>query len=233
VDISFARFDKKLLRLIKEIGAHADLKKVPAYVVGGFVRDYILKRENLDLDIVIDGDAISLARSLAKKQKAKVIVYKHFGTATLYFKDGRIVDLAMARKESYLKPGALPKVKGSTINDDLIRRDFTINAMAVVINRKDFGKLIDLYGGMNDIKSKKICVLHEQSFQDDSTRILRAIRFEQRFNFCIERKTLYLLKQALNNGYKLKMICIFLSLLKFLIDSYSRLSYSFWLLPSS
>ncbi len=169
---------------------------MPVYLVGGFVRDLILGVDNLDLDIVVEGDGIKFAELLSCKLNAGLTVHKRFGTATLvidkYFK----VDIATARKEYYPQPAHLPEVTSGTLKDDLVRRDFTINAMAISINRGDFGDFIDCFGGRKDLTAKKIRVLHNLSFIDDPTRILRAIRFEQRFGFKIEPKTLKLLKEA-------------------------------------
>ncbi len=199
-----------VVRAIKEIGTEADRQNVAAYVVGGFVRDVILKIPPFakgglggilpDIDIVIEGDAVAFAKVLAKKKKVALRVYKQFGTATLEYGNGLHVDLATARKERYPSPGALPVVRPGSVHDDLSRRDFTINAMAVAINPGPFGELVDDYGAREDIRKGKIRVLHEASFIDDPTRILRAVRFEQRFGFSIERHTLFLLKAALKKG---------------------------------
>ncbi len=182
---------------IKEIGEMADECGFPIYVVGGFVRDIILKRKNLDLDVVVEADAIRLAQILASQKSASLIVHNQFGTATVIIPNNVKVDVATARKEGYPYPGALPIVEAGSMKEDLFRRDFTINTLAIRINRKYFGQLRDDFNGLEDFKSKKIRVLHDKSFRDDPTRILRAVRFEQRFNFKLETKTLRLLKAAL------------------------------------
>ncbi len=194
-----ASFDRTLLLMLKDIGRQADKIPVNAYVVGGPVRDILLKRKVLDLDIVVEGDAAALARQWAQKISGAVTVHPRFGTATVRLKRGQRIDFATARQEEYPAPGALPVVKAGFIHDDLFRRDFTINAMALRINQDRFGQLVDEFGGQKDLTSKKVRVLHEQSFRDDPTRLLRAVRFEQRLGFAIEPKTLSLLKKALEN----------------------------------
>ena len=171
-----------------------------AYVVGGVVRDILLKKKNCDLDVSIEGNAIALAKTLAKRTKAQLTVHKQFKTASLQWLDGTCVDLATVRKERYSRSGALPIVQIGTLRNDLFRRDFTINAMALMINANGFGQLVDEFGGLKDLRSKKIRVLHDNSFIDDPTRILRAIRFEQRLNFQIERKTLSQIKLVLSKN---------------------------------
>ncbi len=164
------------------------------YLVGGVVRDLLLGRTNLDLDLVIEGDAINLARELAGIKQGKILTHPRFGTAKLQW-DGWSVDLTAARSETYARPGALPAVKPGSIEDDLFRRDFTINAMAIELTPGHYGQLIDLYGGRQDLEHKFIRVLHEKSFIDDATRIWRALRYEQRLNFQLEPATLQLLKR--------------------------------------
>ncbi|MFH1837663.1 MAG: hypothetical protein ABH862_06095 [Candidatus Omnitrophota bacterium] len=181
--------------LIGTIGEEADALKMKAFLVGGFVRDLELKRTNLDLDIAVEGDGICLAERLKKKIGGRIATYERFGTATLFEKEVRI-DIATARKEIYKEPAALPQVSFSTLKEDLKRRDFTINAMALSINKKTFGCFIDLFEGLEDIKEQKIRVLHDKSFRDDPTRIFRAIRFEQRLGFRIEEHTEKLIREA-------------------------------------
>ncbi len=174
------------------------------YLVGGIVRDLLLGRSNpglpifsrtgLDIDLVVEGDAIALAKLLAENTGGKLLIHLRFGTAKLKWDEWN-ADLAMARTETYSRPGALPTVKPSLIVHDLFRRDFTVNAMAVELIPGRWGQLIDPYGGLADLKDKKIRILHENSFIDDATRIWRAIRYEQRFAFSLERNTLRLLNR--------------------------------------
>ena len=196
-----SQLDKDILKLIKAIGQQADQLQIPAYLVGGIVRDGILRKLNLDIDIVVEGEALVLAEAIAKKYKVKVTPYAVFNTATVSLTNGLRLDFASSRKELYPSPGALPEVSSGDLKDDLFRRDFTINALAISINQKSFGQLVDLFGGINDLRAQKIRVLHPISFQDDPTRILRAIRFEQRFQFRLEEQTLLLLKKAIEEKY--------------------------------
>ncbi|MCX5709588.1 MAG: hypothetical protein NT088_02520 [Candidatus Omnitrophica bacterium] len=184
---------RELVYLAKDLAAY---RRMPAYLVGGFVRDLILGVRNFDLDIVVVGDGIKFAEYFARALKAKLIRHKRFGTATVVLKPGLKIDIATARSEIYPLPAHLPVVKPGSLEDDLFRRDFTINAMAISLAENDFGRLIDCYGGVGDLKNKTIRVLHALSFIDDPTRIIRAIRFEQRFGFKLDAGTLKLLKEA-------------------------------------
>lgn len=187
---------RKLIYLARRVSSQGN---VAAYLVGGFVRDLLLRVRNLDLDITVDGDGIKFAEELASLLKARIIRHKQFGTATIFGTSGLKIDVATSRKEYYTHPGALPKVARGSIKEDLFRRDFSINAMAISINPAAFGKLTDSFGGQEDLRLGKIRVLHILSFIDDPTRILRAIRFEQRYGFQIETKTLKLLKDAVKH----------------------------------
>jgi len=186
--------------IIKTVGKIADELKVPAYIVGGPVRDKLLGIPNYDMDFAIEGDGIKFAEALNKKLKGKLTVYRAFGTATIEFK-GKRADIVTARKETYKYPAAYPAVKPGSIKDDLFRRDFTINAMAIGLNKKNSGRLVDFYGGQKDLKKGIIRVLHDKSFMDDPTRIFRAIRFSVRFGFKIEPHTKKLIKKAILGGF--------------------------------
>ncbi|MBL7072953.1 MAG: CCA tRNA nucleotidyltransferase [Candidatus Omnitrophica bacterium] len=202
----------KLMALIRLIGKTADDSGLGAFLVGGFVRDLLHGAANYDLDVVIEGDAIRFAKKLADKISGRVVTYKKFGTAVIVKKwpkwlgsppraDGIFkIDVASARKETYKKPAALPTVRFSSLKKDLSRRDFTINAMAIDINKKDFGLFIDFFDGKEDLKKSVIRVLHKKSFIDDPTRIFRAVRFEQRFDFEIEKHTEFLIKHAVKRN---------------------------------
>ncbi len=187
---------KNLYGLVKKIGEFADEEGVNAYIVGGFVRDLVIGRKNFDIDIVIEGDATVFAKHLAKAFGAKVHTFDRFKTATVVFPDGTRIDFASARTEVYKAPGALPEVDMASLKKDLMRRDFTINTLAIKINAKEFGKLIDFFGGLKDIRDKKIRVLHSLSFVEDPTRILRALRFATRYRFDLGKHTEKLLKIA-------------------------------------
>jgi len=184
----------ELVNFMQSAGGVAASQGQNLYLVGGVVRDLLLGRTNLDLDLVVEGNAIELAKRLAELKQGKITTYPQFNTARL--KWGKwSVDLATARSETYSKPGALPTVKPSSINSDLYRRDFTINALAIYLSPSRYGELIDLYGGRNDLEHKLIRILHQKSFIDDATRIWRGLRYEQRLGFQLEKSTLELLKR--------------------------------------
>jgi tRNA nucleotidyltransferase (CCA-adding enzyme) len=192
------RIPDKIIKLLKDLGEIADGLDFSAYLVGGLVRDVILKRRNLDVDIVIEGDGIKFAKTCADHLGAKVRSYPKFGTAVLVMPDGFKIDIATARMEHYESPAALPVVKLSSLRRDLFRRDFTINTLAVHLNKGHYGTLIDHFGAMRDIKERVLRVIHNLSFVEDPTRILRAIRFEQRFGFRIGKLTKSLIQNAVN-----------------------------------
>lgn len=192
---------KKIVRMLRDLGTVAEEMKVNIYVVGGFVRDIFLHRENLDIDLVIEGDGIEFARKVTSKHNGRVKIHRTFGTAVITFPDGFKVDVASARLEYYEYPAALPKVEMSSIKLDLYRRDFTINTLAIRLNPSFFGELIDFFGARKDIKEKTIRVIHNLSFVEDPTRILRAIRFEQRFGFRIGKLTFSLIENAVKLNF--------------------------------
>jgi len=192
------RLPNKIIKLLKDLGEIADKLDFNAYLVGGLVRDVVLKRKNLDVDIVIEGDGIQFAKTFADHFSAKVRSYPKFGTAVLVMPDGFKIDVATARIEHYESPAALPVVKLSSLKRDLFRRDFTINTLAVHLNRGHYGTLIDHFGAMRDIKERVLRVLHNLSFVEDPTRVFRAIRFEQRFSFRIGKLTESLIQNAVN-----------------------------------
>lgn len=163
------------------------------YLVGGVVRDMFLGHPNLDLDLVLEGDSIALAQELALTG-GTIVTHHRFGTAKLRLGDFSI-DITTARRETYAHPGALPTVRPGTIMDDLCRRDFTVNAMAICLTPDHFGELLDPYQGKGDLDEGILRVLHERSFIDDATRILRSLRYEQRLGFQFEPATAALLKR--------------------------------------
>ena len=188
-----------IFRLLEEIGAMADETNTRIFLVGGVVRDILLGVENLDIDLVTEKPALDFAKILSDKWKTGFIAYRRFQTATV--KKGALsIDLATTRKEFYKEPGAQPVIKFARIKEDLFRRDFTINAMVVSLNTASFGELIDFFHGMADLKNKQIRVMHESSFMDDPTRILRAERFKRRLGFNIEPHTGSLMKKAKESG---------------------------------
>ena len=193
---------EEAVRILEEAGRLGDQLSMPVYAVGGFVRDLILRKPNLDIDLSIEGDGIVFADHLAQRLGGKVRPHQKFRTAIVFYTDDKGVeqhlDVATARLEYYEYPAALPTVELSSIKMDLYRRDFTINALAIQLNQKRFGMLIDPFGAQRDIKEKAITVLHSLSFVEDPTRILRAVRFERRFNFRISVQTERLIKNALS-----------------------------------
>ena len=190
---------ENLLPIAKEVGEMAKSLGFKAYIVGGVVRDILLGKEVWDVDFVVEGDAIKLAQELAKRHGVNLHPFPEFGTAHL--KVGRLkLEFATARRETYIKPGAYPKVEPASLKEDLVRRDFTINAMAISVNPEDFGTLIDYFGGLRDLKDKVIRILHPVSFIEDPVRILRALRFAGRLDFKLSKSTEKLLRQAVNLG---------------------------------
>jgi len=187
----------QLAAFLRQAGIKADNDGDKLFLVGGVVRNLLLGKSNLDIDLVVEGDAIALAQKLAGEAACKITVHKRFNTAKIDW-HGWSVDIATARRESYARPGALPDVKPGSIEDDLIRRDFTINAMAVELSPQGFGRLIDLYSGQKDLEGGLIRVLHDRSFIDDSTRIWRGLRYEQRLDFRLETESLRLLRRDIN-----------------------------------
>lgn len=222
------------LALIRAVAEEAEALRLPAYIVGGFVRDLLLDHPGLDFDIVVEGDAIGLAKALARKHGGRVTSHSRFGTAKWSLEnstfgsrnsifDNRIstpaknrmssienpksnieypishieyLDLISSRQEFYEHPTALPTVERGSIKLDLHRRDFTINTLALRLDGRHFGELHDYYGGLPDLQKRRIRVLHSLSFIDDPTRMLRAVRYEQRYGFHIEPRTLQLMDEA-------------------------------------
>jgi len=202
LDAFLPPFIRELLYKTGELG---DELGCQVYAAGGVVRDILLKTVNLDVDLVVEGDGIALASALGEFYSVRVRAHRQFGTAQLIFSGDFKVDVATARVEYYEYPAALPKVESSSLHQDLYRRDFTINAMAIFLDQKRFGDLIDYFGGRQDLLGGQIRVLYNLSFIEDPTRILRAVRFEQRYNFSIESQTLRFLEEAVDQQV-LKMV---------------------------
>ena len=187
-----------IIETLQNVGRLADELDYKVYIVGGIVRDILMRNKNDDIDIVVEGDAPKLAKRFAKKYGARVAVHSKFKTAVVIFKSGFRLDFATSRTEYYGTPAAAPEVEGASIRNDLYRRDFSINAMAVCLNGSEYGRLIDYFGGQKDIIDKKIRVLHSLSFVDDPSRGLRAVRFAVRFGFEVGPHTDKLLKHAVS-----------------------------------
>ncbi len=190
------RLPPNIFKRLSDAGKLARQSGLPAYIVGGLPRDLLLGRKNLDVDIAVEGDGMAFARRFAALHDAGVKTFDRFGTAYVVFPDGFKIDVATLRGESYAHPGALPSVHAGSLHTDLYRRDFTINTLAIRLDGARCGELVDMYGGLHDLKRKAIRVLHQGSFVDDPTRLFRAIRFEQRFGFRLETRTLGFLKKT-------------------------------------
>ncbi len=201
------------LALVQRIAQEAHQQGAFPYLVGGLVRDLLLESVVRDLDIVIEGQAIPLAQRLARELGGRVVSHERFGTAKWLLREPGFpprdpllaaealpdsIDLISARTEFYERPTALPQVEHASIKQDLHRRDFTINTLALSLAPEQPGKLLDFYGGLDDLQRGLIRVLHNLSFVEDPTRILRAIRFEQRFGFQLEARTEELLRASLD-----------------------------------
>lgn len=170
------------------------------YLVGGTVRDILLGEPSFDVDIVVEGDAIALAGALAAELGGRARAHAKFGTAVVLYGADERVDVVTARSETYAAPAALPTVEPGSIDDDLHRRDFTINAMAVSLKAQP-GLLVDPFQGQTDLEAGRIRILHDGSFVDDPTRILRAIRYEDRYGFQMDDGTVALARDCIATGH--------------------------------
>ncbi|MDY6838588.1 MAG: CBS domain-containing protein [Thermodesulfobacteriota bacterium] len=195
------RLPEEVIDLLRKVGDVADSLGYNAYAVGGFVRDIFLAQENLDLDVVIEGDGVRFAHALGSSLGGRVRAHEKFRTAVVVLPNGRKIDVATARLEYYKSPGALPTVEMGSLKLDMYRRDFTINTLAIRINPVRFGTLIDFFGGQRDLKRRAIRVLHNLSFVEDPTRVFRAVRFEQRFGFKIGKLTSGLIENAVRMDF--------------------------------
>lgn len=222
------KFPPLIYDLLKLAGEVADQSGINAYLVGGSVRDLLRGEQNLDIDIVVEGDGISFAKVLGERLHAKVRTHDRFGTAKIILQQSAVssqqsetlgtvpdlrtprgvvesglspslikIDVASARTEYYESPAALPTVETSSIKKDLHRRDFTINTLAVKLNLKDFGLLMDFFGGQRDLREKTLRVIHNLSFIEDPTRAFRAVRFSERFGFKLSKHTENLIKSTI------------------------------------
>ncbi len=181
---------------LRGLGELAEKRGIRAHVVGGFVRDMLVGRKNLDMDVVVEGDGVEFAEAAAEHLNARVKVHRRFGTAVLVLSRTLHVDVTSARTEYYTRPGALPTVERSSLRQDLFRRDFSLNAMAACINPDCFGAIADPFGGLRDLERGTLRVLHSLSFVEDPTRVLRGARFEQRYGFAMEPSTEALARRA-------------------------------------
>ena len=198
-EIMEEKLDGRTLRLLHALGERAEKLGMKAYIVGGIVRDLLLGRRNVDLDVVVEGDAIEYLRSW-EKDGVKVSLHGKYKTGTIVFQDNRKVDVATARREFYEFPVAQPQVYSDSLKHDLYRRDFTINAMAVSVNAPSWGILVDFFTGRADLTRKTLRTLHNLSFVEDPTRVIRGVRLEQRLGFSFDDNTMRLLKSCIKAG---------------------------------
>jgi len=192
------RIAPRLQKVLHAAGRSADAQGWKIYCVGGSVRDLLLKKNTFDLDILVEEHGLDFARIFAREEKGTLKLYRRFATAMVILRGGIKVDITTTRGEYYPEPGALPQVIPGSFEEDIRRRDFTINAMAFSLNQGEFGRLIDLTGGFVDLNARIIRVLHGDSFRDDPTRIFRAVRFQQRLGFGIEPRTEELMRTAVD-----------------------------------
>ena len=189
--------------LLQRIGRIAEAHGLSAYAVGGCVRDWRLGIANVtDLDVTVEGDGIRVARAVARALRGTLETHEQFGTATIRLSrgTGRRIDVASCRTESYARPAAYPTVSAGTLEGDLVRRDFTINAMAMALNPGRFGALIDPFHGARDLERKELRILHARSFFDDPSRLLRGVRFAERFQLRWEPATAKAAREAIVSG---------------------------------
>jgi tRNA nucleotidyltransferase (CCA-adding enzyme) len=189
--------------LLQQIGKIAERHQMQAYAVGGCVRDWMLgKTRTLDVDVTVEGDGLKLAARIGQLLRGRCRFHQQFGTATVELAGRwiRRLDLATARQETYAKPAAYPRVTPGILEQDLFRRDFTINAMAVALAPGRFGALVDPFGGRQDLQRRILRILHPRSFLDDPSRILRGVRFAQRFRCRFDAATARHMESAIAAG---------------------------------
>lgn len=186
--------------MLRQIGEWADERNQGAVIVGGVVRDLALKRPVVDLDVMLDHPARPIVEKLAEARRAKVVAHPQFYTFNVTLPSGKKIDVVTAREETYPQPAALPRVSPSAIDKDIQRRDFTINAMALWLNKSRWGELFDPFSGREDIEKGVVRALHSKSFEDDPTRIFRAARFSSRFGFAVEAKTEAWILKSIGDG---------------------------------
>ena len=190
------RMNRRRREWLQGVGRLGETLALPVYLVGGPVRDLIMGRVELDTDISVEGDALEFARILAHRDTAQVVTYPEFQSAIVTYTDGKYLDVVATRSETYSQPGALPHVSRADIAEDLKRRDFTINAIAMDLRPRSFGQLLDPYEGYEHLRQGLLQGLHERTFIDDPTRILRAARFTVRLGLRIDAPTAQWLEAA-------------------------------------
>jgi tRNA nucleotidyltransferase (CCA-adding enzyme) len=205
---------KRAIAVVEKAALMGEASDKDVFLVGGTVRDILLGKKSYDVDMAVEGDAIALGKVIASSSGAKIKCYTKPGTCTLLFPlegisgiRGRVIrlDIASSREEMYSSPGAFPDTRPGSIENDLARRDFTINAMAIGVNGKNFGVLLDPMKGSDDLTKGVIRALHDNSFLDDPARIFRAVRFEKRLSFAIEKHTERLIRHSAETGMLRKL----------------------------
>jgi len=190
------RFSPRIMRILKKIGQMGQSLDNEVFLVGGSVRDLLLGVPDVDLDIAVVGDGMDFARQFVALHNGRVVYYRRFATALMVLPGGVKIDVVSARWEKYISPGSLPTVKPGALVHDLYRRDFTINSMAIQLSGQHFGRLVDPFGGRRDLERGIIAVMHNLSFVEDPTRMIRAVRFEGRYGFRMNLPTRHLLTIA-------------------------------------
>ena len=196
-----AQLSDEILNALELCSQTADENNFKIYLIGGIVRDLLLKKKSVDIDVTVEGDVIEFCHLLAEKKYCKILqVQSALKTVKAVFKGKTEIDFASTRQEFYPHRGHLPVVVkiGCSLQEDVYRRDFTINSLAMSLNKKNYGEVIDYVGGIKDIKNKKIRVLHDNSFNEDPSRILRALKFAARFDFCRDKHTKMLQEKYIN-----------------------------------
>ena len=201
----FEKIDKNIFESISVCIEIANSFGFEIYLVGGIVRDLLLGFEIKDVDITVAGDAQKLAVLIGQSEKVQSVkINEKLPTAKIFFKNGVDIDLASTRQEKYNSFGELPTVVkvGCKLEEDVVRRDFTINSIAVSLNKNSLFDILDYLNGVEDLKNKKLRILHDKSFYDDSSRMIRGLKFAQRFGFSLEKNTLKLQNEYLANPLK-------------------------------
>lgn len=195
-------FDTELIALLKSIAKVANTCGYKVFLIGGLVRDLLLGKRAKDIDIVVEGDAVSLSAILKESLPCKIIkTQPELKTVRIEFADGVQIDFASTRCETYGEKKGIPILKKicCSLEEDVLRRDFSVNALAISLNRQNFGEVIDFVNGQEDLKNKTLRILHDNSFNDDPTRIIRAFKFAHRLGFRLDEKTQKLQDEYLNN----------------------------------
>lgn len=201
-NLLFDKLNKKQLEVIVQAADFAEKKEVNIYLIGGIVRDLLISNPIFDIDIVTECNATEIAKELSRHIKCEILnIQENLKTAKVKFENGEEIDFASTREEKYIESGMLPVAFnfGCPLKNDVKRRDFTINTLAIKLTGDDKYTLVDYFNGYRDILNKQIKILHTKSFEDDPSRIIRALKFSTRFGFDIEKNTYTCMQEYLNN----------------------------------